>query len=160
MTEQPGDVPASGDSLLGNLRADRDRAKKSLHLDLRVPRIEPPLFVRYGPIPRPVMNKANEQIAASKDPDAEVREKAVVLSHVCLGVYREGTDGKPAGDPEQWPRFDQRLAGMLGLGPDCGAVEVIRELYLTDGDIVLAVAELAEWSAQSERRQQEEHEGN
>ena len=35
-----------------------------------------------------------------------------------------------------WPKFDQELAGMLGLPENCGAVEVIRNLYLTDGDII------------------------
>lgn len=154
------ELQAAEDSLLGDLRGDLEKAQRRLHLDLRIPRVEPPLFVRFTPMPKSVLDKANESIRDSKDDDRVVVANAVALTHVCAGVFREGTDGRPAGNPEQWPKFDQRLAGMLGLPADCGAVAVVRKLYLTDGDVIAACADVAEWSAQTERRAQEEHEGN
>lgn len=156
----PGEIPAAEGSPLAGLRANRDRARQRLHLDLRVPRLDPPIGVRYAPLPKTVIDKANKAIAEGKAEDREVVEKSVVLAHVCLGVFAIGDDGKPVGDPSTWPKFDQELASILGLPESSGAVAVVRDLYLTDGDIVAAVAELGEWSAQAERLADEDLAGN
>lgn len=153
-------VPAAAGSLLDGLRADLAKAKEGLYIDLRVPRIEPPLFVRYGPLTKPVIDKANAKTLESKDEDRIVVGKALALALVCQGVFREDADGKPAGDPAQWPRFGPELARLLDLPEDCGAVTVVRALYLTDGDVMAAADEVTDWSVQAERRAQEQHEGN
>lgn len=160
----PGERPAAPDSPLASLRERRERAKKKLHLDLFVPRYEPPVVVRYQPIARPVLTLANKraaELAEKKDPDATVIGNAVALTHACLGVYdasgKELQSIDPSGEP---PRFDERLARLLELPDGATAVDVVRALYMTDGDIIAAVSEVSEWSAIAERRQAEDLEGN
>lgn len=159
MGDEHSGVPAAPGSALAGLRERREKAVKALYLDLQVPRLDPPVYVRYGPLPKPIIDQANKQIVDGKAEDREVVAKAVALSHVCLGVFGL-VDGKPEGSPNTWPKFDPQLAELLGLPSDCGAVQVVRSLYLTDGDILAALAEVSEWSAQSERRISEETEGN
>ncbi|WP_243061143.1 hypothetical protein [Nocardioides sp. SR21] len=158
MTE--GQIQAAPGSALSDLRARREQAKQKLHLDLRIPRLEPPVFVRYAPLEKPDIDEANAKIAESKDRDREVVAKSVLLAKACLGVFERDAKGRPKGDPASWPKFDQQIGAMLELPADCGAVEVVRGLYLTDGDVIVAMAELADWSAKSGQQAAEEYAGN
>lgn len=154
-----GAKPAASGSILAGLRARREAAAKKLHLDLRVPRIDPPVYVRYRPIPQSVLDLVNTKLAASKDADKVVIANAAALSHACVGVFGM-VDGKPEGNPDTWPKFDANLAAELGLPDGTGATDIVRALYLTDGDVIAAATELADWSGTSERRVDEETEGN
>lgn len=140
-----GDRPAAAGSALANLRERRAAAAKNLHLDLAVPRLEPPVYVRFRPVKIEEINRVNAQYAKSKAKDVDVIVNAVILSHACLGVFGEA-DGQPAGDPETWPRFDSELAQLLGLPEASGAVDVVRGLYLTDGDVIATGSRLSDWS--------------
>ena len=151
---------AAPGSALADLRARRDKAKEALHLDLRVPRLPgAPVYVRFGPVPRAVIEDANKRAAESKDRDWAVIANAFVLAHCCIGVYAE-VDGKPQGSPDTWPKFDADLAEILGLPTDSNATTIIRGLYLAEGDIIAAAETLSRWSAQVEQRAAEEFSGN
>lgn len=153
-----GQRPAAFGSALADLRDRREKALRRLHLDLRIPRLDPPVYVRFKPVERPVIEDANKKAAESKDRDWAVIANAFVLAHACVGVFGE-VDGKPEGTPEDWPRFAD-LAELVDLPAASTATEVIRKLYLTDGDVIAAADRLTTWSAQVEQRTEEEFSGN
>ena len=141
-------TPAAPDSRLASLRERREQALKALHIDLPVPRLDPPVYVRYGAVTQAQINAANKQFEKSKDRDRDVLTNATVLGHACQGVYEE-VDGEIVSiDPEDRhgdaPRFDERLAELLGIQSN-RASDVIRALYVTDGDIIATGAKVAEF---------------
>ncbi|MDI6911482.1 hypothetical protein [Nocardioides sp.] len=154
-----GERAAAPGSALAGLRRRREEAAAKLYLDLAVPRLDPPVYVRYKPVDQRTLDLANKRARESKDPDRLVIANAVALSHACIGVFGE-VDGQPEGNPEDWPKFDSRLRELLGLPEDASAVETVRTLYLTDGDVIAAASELAEWSGMVARRTDEEIAGN
>lgn len=158
------DTVAAPDSALAGLRARRKKAEAALYLDLRVPRYDPPLYVRYRPAKQREVNAANDSAAASKDPDRFVTANALVLTHACMGVF-EVVDGKEVSIDEKdrggdWPKFDAQLAQLLEIPEDSKPTAIVRCLYLTDGDVTSACAELTVWSGDVRRRTEEETEGN
>jgi hypothetical protein len=157
--EQTGDRPAAPGSALSSIRARRQAAADKLYIDLAVPRIDPPIFVRLRPVTQTEINRINGQHAKSKAPDVDVVINAVTLSTACLGVFGE-VDGKPDGDPDTWPKFDEDLAELLGLPAGSTAVDVVRGLYLTDGDVIATGAELAKFSGYSWQDLERASEGN
>lgn len=161
---ETGDRPAAPGSVLASLRDRRKAAEQKLHLDLRVPRLEPPVFVRFRPVTQAEINRINTQHAKSKAKDVDVIINAVSLSTACIGVFDE-VDGKlrsidPEGDADEAPRLDERLAQLLELPEGSTAVEVVRGLYLTDGDIISTGARLAQWSGYAWQDVERESEGN
>lgn len=140
-----GDRPAAGGSALSGLRARRDAARKKLHLDLAVPRLDPPVYVRFEPVPQERLTRIARQYKDSKARDVEVVMNAVHLASACIGVFAE-VDGQPEGDPDSWPRFDADLAEILGLPASTSPVDIVRDLYLTDGDVIATGTRLVEWS--------------
>lgn len=166
MGDEVAEFPAAPDSRLGGLRARRQKAEKTLHLDLVVPRLDPPVYVRFRPLKQRELDAANEVGRKSNDPDRLVITNALVLTHACVGVF-EVVGGKPRSilvdgttDPATWPKFDAALAADLGLPEDTSAKDIVRGLFLADGDVISAAGELADWSAQAQRRLDEETEGN
>lgn len=158
-----GATPAAPGSVLDRVRKARKKALRELTLDLQVPRLDPPVYVRFKPVQLPQLDAANKraaELARAKDPDAEVIANAIVLTHACVGVF--GTvDGKPHGAPDSWPRFgDPDLTEALDLPEGATAVDAVRALYLTDGDIVSTASELNGWSAPAIRRLDEDTAGN
>ncbi len=139
------DRPAATGSALAGLRDRRDAARKKLHLDLAVPRLDPPVYVRFAPVPQERITRVARQHKDSKARDVEVVVNAVHLASACIGVFGE-VDGKPEGDPDSWPRFDAQLAEILGLPADTRPVDIVRDLYLTDGDVLAIGSRLLEWS--------------
>lgn len=154
--------PAAPGSVLAGLRKAREKALSALTIDLQVPRLDPPVYVRYRPIQQRELEAANKrgaELAQAKDPDAYVTANAVVLTNACVGIF--GTvDGKPDGDPASWPTFDSKLADLLGLPPEASGVELVRALYLTDGDVITTADALNGWSAPAVRKLDEDIAGN
>lgn len=162
--DQAGARPAAPGSPLASLRDRREKAREELHLDLAVPRLEPPVYVRFAPVEQSQINRINERHRKSKDKDKDVIINALVLTEACRGVFEvidgESVSVNPGGRDGDWPRFDPELADLLGLNPDeTKAVDVVRGLYLTDGDIIATASRLAEWSGYS-MADLEEHSGN
>lgn len=157
-----GPRPAAPGSVLASLRDRREKARQELHLDLAVPRLDPPVYVRFAPVEQSQINRINKRHEKSKDKDRDVIINAVILAEACRGVFEVIDDEPVSVDPDardgDWPRFDELLADMLGLDTD-KASDVVRGLYLTDGDVIATATRLAEWSGYS-IAELEEREGN
>ncbi len=160
MTGAP--VKEAAGSQLARIRARRQEIVENLHLDLKVPRWDddgdfPPVYVRYRPIPIGKLIEIGERSNQDKDPDAVMQAEAALLVELCDGVYMLGPDGQATSfDPEgalgDWPKPGPRLAAALGVDSQLPSVDVLRNLYFTDGDLVEASDKLAVWS----RRKAEE----
>lgn len=162
--EETGPRRAAPSSALASLRARRDKAREQLHLDLAVPRLDPPVYVRFAPVEQSQITRINDRHKKSKDKDRDVIINAVILAEACRGVFEVIDDETVSVNPDdrdgEWPRFDPDLAELLGLNPDeSKATDVVRGLYLTDGDIIATASRLAEWSGYSVA-DLEEHAGN
>jgi hypothetical protein len=159
-------VPAGAGSPLGALRERRSKMQELLYKDMRVPRWGddggPAIWVRFAPAsPSEFADKFEKLSKAKNRPkDWSVAANAQVLVSSCMGVYSvEGEaplddeddtrkklslrDGDPYGE---WTKFDPDLAESLGLEPNCGAVAVVRSLYLTEGDVTSTANQLLRWS--------------
>ncbi|HTW17083.1 MAG TPA: hypothetical protein VMF51_18275 [Nocardioides sp.] len=164
---EPGEAPAAPGSILDGIRARRDRAKAALFVDIKVPRYEPELWVRFKPTEQKRIDAAGEKARKSKDDHRIVNANATLLAEACIGVFEVDADGEkvsidPADrstNPDDWPQFDKRLARLLEI-PAGKAVEVVRGLYLTDGDIISTAAELGEWSGYSRDMLEQDTAGN
>lgn len=163
-TGAPGERAAAPSSQLAGLRARRQQVVDKLYTDLAVPRYDPAVFVRFSPIADHKVNAINKQAGKSKDPERDVVANAKALADVCVGVF-EVIDGEEVSiDPDDrhgdWPKFDARLAELLGMSGDASnASTVVRGLYFTDGDIMSTAQKVAEWSGYS-LNGVEEREGN
>jgi hypothetical protein len=140
---------ASPRSALAALRARREGARNERHLDLRVPGLEPPLFVRYGPVAKGVAEDITDRWKNSKDKDATVKREAQLLAEACRGLFELDDSGnKVSPDPDDrggdWPRFDEHLARLIG-SDKTSALDLLREVYEEDGDIMAASQKYAFW---------------
>lgn len=155
--------PAAEGSVLATLRERREAAKQKLTKDLAVPRLDPPVYVRFKPLATRRLNAANKQAAASSDKDAEVIANAGILAEACVGVFQVIDGAEVSIDDSnldgEWPRFDKRLAALLGVKAG-KASEVVRALYLTDGDIISTVNDLGVWSGFAREQLERDSEGN
>jgi hypothetical protein len=131
---------------LARLAEARKAALETLHLDMQVPRLDPPVFVRVRPISASEIAAITKRFRGNKTPDAAVMHNAALLAEVCLGVFGVDEHGQPVEDPQDWPRFDEQLAEILGMDGASTAVDVVRGLYLTDGDVASAADRVVEWS--------------
>jgi hypothetical protein len=163
-----GDVPAAPDSTLALLRQRVARAKEQLHVDLEVPRLEPPVFVRFKPTNQGRLNAASKLAGKLKNrDDGDVVANAGILADACLGVFEvlevDGQKVEVSIDPEDrdgdWPKFGPRLAELLGVTTN-KASDVVRALYLTDGDIMSTVTKLGVWSGYAQDDLERDPEGN
>jgi len=144
-------APASFDSPLLSLRARRAEIVDNLWVDLRVPRWDnPKIFVRYAPVSAVKLNTAIERRRKEKGDDWSLLANADMLVDSCIGIYGELDDGTQIslrdGDPSgKWTTFDPDLAKALGVEVE-RAVDTVRSLYLTEGDLIDASNKLFRWS--------------
>lgn len=156
-------------TVIGSLREKRAEARKKLVTDIKVPRtvelLGLDIRVRFSPLSSARLEQAAKSAEKSKSPDRNVAANAAALADACVGVFyvvdgeeKSLDDQDPNGD---WPKFDQRLAEILGMdsGP-VKAADVVRELYFTDGDITSVAGELTEWSGFTGRGLEEDFAGN
>lgn len=133
---------------LAALKARRESGREQRHLDLRVPGMEPPLYVRYGPIPKGVAESITEKWRTRKDRDRTVKREAQLLTEACRGLFEIVDGEKVSIDPDdrhgEWPRFDENLARLIGSS-EVSAVGLLREVYEEDGDIIAASTRYAAW---------------
>lgn len=158
INEYSGEQPAAPSSGLAGLRAQREQIKKALHLDLQVPRYTDPVFVRYSAPSKSLIRHINDR--AEKSRDKNVLAEAMLLAECCVGVFQKDSNGDPIGDPEEWPKFDAALAEYLGEPNLTRATDVVRALYLTDGDVLGHSADLSRWAGFAGAEAAEEYEGN
>lgn len=153
------DVPAESvapDTPLRSLKAKRSKMLNKLQLTLQVPRWDDPeIFVVYKPIETARTNEATIKRSESKDPDWLVKANADMLCQACSGIYaifdKDGVKRSLNLEDEfgAWTKFDQNLSENLDLpqwGTVTKAVDVVRAIYPTDGDLIAAAEELSNWS--------------
>lgn len=150
---------------LFDLKAKRENLVENLYLDLKVPRwIEPEIWVRYHPLPAPQLEKQLRARSESSDDESTLNLHADILAMACEGIYAT-LPGHPGdkfslrlGDEYgRWTKFDPDIAeNLLGVASNVSkkleASFVARKLYLTDGDLIAAANEIAEWSSQESER--------
>lgn len=149
-------------SPLGSLIATRDQIVSEQFLTLTVPRWHnPELKLRFKPADHDDMHKANrkmEKAPAEQLAYVEVQEAAATLAKCCVGLYAVLEDGRTVAieaadtwvpvDPDKLtkePPFNDAVAATLGA-PDHSARAILRKLYITDADLLLASTALGEWS--------------
>lgn len=152
-------TPAASGSPLAHLRGRIASWRDEAYVDLQVPRShDPEVFVRFGTIPhakvKAIFERQEKAGKRNKRKDWEVVANAELLADTCLGIYLV-LDGEPYPfdvdatapveldklDPDELPGFDWRAASLLPDFADVprdriAAVDVVRALYVTDGDIL------------------------
>lgn len=154
---EPGQLKAARGSGLAGLRGKRSKAVAELHIDLPVPRSEElfgqRVIVRYRPVTAKESEGTRKRFAKDKRDDVDVIANSVVLAKCCLGIFT----ALERDDPDQWMKFDKELAELLLTDEDgnvdeqaldnvAGADEVVRLLYVTDGDVIATALKLGEFS--------------
>lgn len=145
-------------SILGQLDKRRQQILEKEWLDLAVPRwTDPEIFVRYKPVEHEHFSRGTQRVdkATPKDrPKVELEVNIDILVRGCIGVFAriEGKDyslrpGDPHGD---WTTFDEDLAQNLGLPSGAGARQVVKGLFIIDGDIMSHGSSLGEFSGYKE----------
>lgn len=160
-----GATAAAPQSGLARLRARRAEAAKELYLDVPVPRLSPPVYVRFTPVTSAAQQKAEQRFKNYKGDDKFLRQNASIMAQFCVGIWENDHEGTPVGlngasDPAAWPKFDPEFAAGLGLAPDAGAVATVLALYLTDGDVMSVGFRLGEWSGFTGEQLLEVEQGN
>ncbi len=151
-------VQTNGLSILASLKERRQQVLEEQVLTLPVPRwSNPELVVRYKPVEHHFIRAAQDRLAkAPKDKryELEVDGNADILIRGCLAVVAviDGVEyslhpDDPNGEPTV---FDADLASSLGLEDRATARQVVRALFLTQGDILSAAQSLVQWSGYKE----------
>lgn len=160
-------TPAEPQTLRRGLKDRRQAAISKLHLDRRVPRLDPPVFVRFKPLEDEQLDQARKAIEKGKNPRRSVIANANALASACVGIYELDDQGEKIPvigvDVDDWTeaRFDEKLAAALEMPINTKrAADVVQALYLTDGDIISEAGELTEWSGYAKRDGDEDWSGN
>lgn len=156
-TSTPSEVPAAAGSPLASLRERRQARRNKLFLDLKVPGLEPAVYVRYNPIKGAKLLEVNKKLARSKDNDAVVAANVAMLADACVGVFQLDSSGQAISvDPdnlssseEEWLKFGPELGALLaeeGEPAPERVVDVVRALF--DGDLAITTHGdlLIDWS--------------
>jgi hypothetical protein len=151
--DQPGLVTASdpadpGNAATGSTAADRLRARhqrlqQAHHEDIDVPGYDGDLVGRYKIIPPDELRKRARLIA--KVPPEQRSEIAAIdqIIAACDSLWSRGDDGQLESllpDDDTPVRYDQRLAGILGIDSDKPR-QIVREVFTVDGDLNLPALE-------------------
>lgn len=154
-------------SVLGQLKARREQIKQGATIDFPVERWDDPeIFVRFKPVEHGVIRSGGTRVEGAQQKDkarVEVEVNCDVLIRGCVGVFARigGKEyslkpGEPRGE---WTKFDADLAENLGLSEDATAREVVKALYIFDGDIMSTAAKVAEFSGYRDKMADEEVSG-
>jgi hypothetical protein len=163
LTDQPDPVPAEPvldpaslppatttalDRLKARISEEREQALKSLTFKLPVPRWDS-VVVEYAAISSERWGRMIEM--AQKTDMSNLDFNSRFLAQQAKAIYVKDDDGELISadleDPSQPPpTFDKRLANSLGLTYQGVAVDMVKELYLTDGDIISTAAALLDLS--------------
>lgn len=156
---EAGTINTGGLSILGSLKERRQQVLEEQVLRLPVPRWDnPEIVVKYKPVEHTLIRQTQTRVEGIKDKakkfEAEVDGNADLLIRGCVAVVAV-VDGKeyslrpddPHGEPTV---FDMDLAVNLGLGDRATAREVVRALFISQGDIMSASQALVQFSGYRE----------
>lgn len=151
-------VQTNGLSILGRIKERRQEVIEAQVLKLPVPRwSDPEIIVHYKPVEHAFIRSAQDRVSnAPKDKRyaLEVQGNSDILIRGCLAVVAI-IDGKQyslrAGDENGEPTlFDRDLAETLGLDDGATARQVVKGLFIAEGDIMSASQSLVSWSGYKE----------
>lgn len=147
----PREIPAAPSSPLASLRERRAQARKRSKLDVLVPGYEPPVWVRFRALTPEELERISVRHAKAKATDRALRVNSTLLATACLGVFEldPETGVEVSVDPDDregdWPRFDDRLAGILGVEAE-KADDIVQALYVEKMHVLSVGDEVATWS--------------
>jgi hypothetical protein len=141
-------------SILGSLRERRAQILEEQILPLAVPRWDDPkIVVKYKPVDHAIIRGIERQVDAAPKKDrakVELNGNCDVLIRACTAVVAVLDDEEYSlrlNDPHGEPTiFDRDLGANLGLEPHATAREIVKALYITDGDILAAASAIGEFS--------------
>ncbi len=140
--------PSALDVLKDKLAKARVEAAAKLAFELPVPRMDM-LVVRYRPVDQRVWTGILDR--ASKQPDVTPLDIncRLLAAHV-EGVFVDDGEKLVSADllnPDQEaPRFEQRLAEALGIDWNNDQSDLVKRVYLTDGDVISTAAAVLDLS--------------
>lgn len=143
-------VKAAPGSLLDQFRARRAEKFASLKLDHEVPHTDAgdglgSVWLRFRPIEDKQANRVTKKHDKAKDEEKNLRRNAAVIGEFCTAIYRL-LDGREVSvdpeDPDGTPPTFATIAADAGVN----VVEVVRQVFVTDGSIHSCAALLTEWS--------------
>jgi hypothetical protein len=152
--------------LLGMLAERRAQIGKEQVLEVWVPRwTDPKVLMRFKPSDLEFVKKGIAQVErvdkespndARKRAEAELNSNADILINSCIEVVAM-IDGQEYGMGPQGrhTRFDSDLGLSLGLPENGTARAVVRELFVTDADLLMVAKKLGEWSGYRENAVEE-----
>jgi len=122
---------------------------------------EPRVFVRFRPLAHHELKAAQGRIERAKDKAAaEVDANAGLLVKACVEVWGDYGDGEKtplSPKPEDGlTKFDGNLAQALGLPAESLASNVLKTLFMREGDILSCAQYLATQSGYREAEGDEE----
>lgn len=148
----------TGKSVLGHLKDRRQEIASAQVLHRKVPRwTDPEIWVMYQPVDFDPADKARREADKVQGP---AQSTAILLANVdclilaCVGVYailpddeeRTHLSLRPNEPNGELTKFDKELAVALGLNSQATARQVVRTLFITEGDILNHAGELAKFS--------------
>lgn len=148
-----------GLSVLSDLKSRRQKIADEQIMPLSVPRWHDPVIkVKYRPVPHEVVRGITDRVDKASKQDkgrVEVDANIDILIRSCAAVVAV-VGGKeyslrlndPNGEPT---KFDPDLAENLGLDRNAGARAVVKELFMTDADIIAAAGAVGEFSGYKEQ---------
>lgn len=168
---EPGQMKGARGSGLAGLRGKRAKAVEALHIDLPVQRSEEKygqrVIVRYRAFTGAEADSTRKRFKKDRRDGVDVIANSVILAKCCLGIFTE----VERDDPDAWMKFDPELAEVL-LTDEDGVVdqsaladirssdEVVRLLYITDGDVMKTAEKLSDFSGFSLEELDEDSAGN
>lgn len=171
MTENPG-TPPSGTSegaqpfdprsVLGRLAQRRQEVAEDQVLTIPVPRwSDPTVKVRYGLLDSDTLDKGRQALEKAQKnkgkgnrvAEANLNANIDILVAACQAVFAEldelpeETFSMRIDDENGQPTlFDPDLAAALALHDGATARQVVKALFISDGDIMAHASEVVEWS--------------
>ena len=139
----------SMDRLRAKMVAAREKAAGELTYKLPVPRM-PELVVEFKPVDQKILAGILERARGQKDV-SQVEINCRIIAAFCKGVWFEGDGGElvsaDLNEPDKpAPRFEQRLADAVGVPWVGDYSDLVKEIYLVDGDIVSTAEAIAHHS--------------
>ena len=169
-TDETPEVPAAAGSPLASLRERRQQRRTKLHLDLKVPGMDPAVYVRYSPINGAKLLEVNKKVARSKDNNAVLEANVALLADACVGVFQLDQDGDAVSvdpdnltpDVDEWLKFGPELGQLLADDgePLVRVVDVVRALFDSDLAVTNHADELIAWSQTMNESTDRETSGN
>jgi hypothetical protein len=148
-----GAEESDANTALASLKNRRAQIVDEMYIDVQVPRWESPeIFVRFKPVSTVKLSAAIDRRRKQKGDDWSLLANADMLIESCIGIYAvlDGDHDKKfslnPGDPlGAWTKFDPTLGKVLGVDVQ-RATDVVKELYLTEGDLIDTANKLFKWS--------------